>query len=140
MNAAERIGELAARAGWVILCGGRRAGVMDAAARGAAKAGGISIGLLPSSEREDAAPSLTTAIPTGIGEARNVAIARGGQAMAVCGMNAGTAAEVALALQAGRRVVLVQPDPVSVEFFRLLSSEGIRVAQSPEEAVALLAP
>ncbi len=60
--AAERIAELAARAGWVVLCGGRDAGVMRAAAQGTARGGGISIGLLPSADRTEAAPELTVAL------------------------------------------------------------------------------
>ena len=55
---AERISELAVRAGWVVLCGGRNAGVMAAAARGAALGGGVSIGLLPSPDERDGSPEL----------------------------------------------------------------------------------
>jgi uncharacterized protein (TIGR00725 family) len=45
---AERVGVAIARAGAVLLCGGLR-GVMEAASRGAAGAGGVVVGLLPAS-------------------------------------------------------------------------------------------
>lgn len=135
---AERIGELAARAGWVVLCGGRNAGVMAAAARGAARGGGLSIGLLPSEDERDVAPELTVALATGLGEARNAVLARSCHAMVVCGMNAGTASEVALALKAGKPVVLVRPDGTAEEFVRLLSTGGVYVAADAESALALL--
>jgi len=135
---AERIGELAARAGWAVLCGGRNAGVMAAAARGAARGGGLSIGLLPSEDDRDVAPDLTVALATGLGEARNAVLARSCHAMVVCGMNAGTASEAALALKAGKPVVLVRPDRTAEEFVRGLSAGGVYVAANPEAALALL--
>ena len=135
---AERMGELAARAGWVVLCGGRNAGVMAAAARGAARGRGLSIGLLPSEDERDVAPELTVALATGLGEARNAVLARSCHAMAVCGMNAGTASEVALALKAGKPVVLVRPERTAEEFVRLLSADGVYVAADAEAALALL--
>jgi predicted Rossmann-fold nucleotide-binding protein len=43
---AERLGELFARAGWVVLTGGRPLGVMEAALRGAKKVeGSLTIGI-----------------------------------------------------------------------------------------------
>lgn len=134
---AERMAELAARAGWVVLCGGRNAGVMAAAAKGAARGGGISIGLLPTGDRADAAPELTVALPTGLGEARNALLAQSCDAMAVCGMSPGTASEVGLAAKAGKPIVLIQPDQRTRDFLAPWSS-GIRIANRPEEVLALL--
>ena len=64
---ATEIGTLIAQRGWITLTGGRRAGVMAAAAAGARTAGGIAIGLLPGDDRRDAAPELSAALPTGLG-------------------------------------------------------------------------
>jgi uncharacterized protein (TIGR00725 family) len=134
---AERLAELAVRDGWVILCGGRAQGIMAGAARGAARGGGISIGLLPTSDRSGAAPELTVALATGLGEARNAVLARSCDAMAVCGMSAGTASEVALAAKAGKLVVMVGPAPLARDFFRNYGSRVANVA-SVEEAVELI--
>jgi uncharacterized protein (TIGR00725 family) len=135
---AERIGELAARTGWVVLCGGRNAGVMAAAARGAALGGGVSIGLLPSADERDVAPGLTVALATGLGEARNAVLAGSCHILVVCGMSAGTASEAVLALKAGKPVVLVRPDPASERFIRALGADQVFVVSDPDSAMALL--
>src|SRR5205823_3641404 len=93
---AEQIGELLARAGAVVVCGGL-GGVMDAAARGCASAGGTSVGVLPGSDRNGASTHLTIALPTGLGEARNALVVRAANAVIAVGGEFGTLSEVALA-------------------------------------------
>lgn len=136
--AAERIAELAARAGWIVSCGGRNTGVMAAAARGAARGGGLSVGLLPSANSQEGAAELSVILATGLGEARNAVLARSCAAMVACGMNAGTAAEIALALQADRFVVLIRPGRAAAEFFGSLAPDQLKIAASADEAIALL--
>ena len=72
---AERVGRLIASRGGIVVCGGL-GGVMAAAARGAARGGGFSIGLLPGGNADDAAADVSLAIPTGMGEMRNALIVR----------------------------------------------------------------
>ncbi|HEV8600763.1 MAG TPA: hypothetical protein VGQ69_15485 [Gemmatimonadales bacterium] len=136
--AAERIAELAARAGWIVSCGGRNAGVMAAAARGAKRGGGLSVGLLPSANSQEGAAELSVILTTGLGEARNAVLAQSCAAMVACGMNSGTAAEISLALKAGKPVVLIRPARAAGEFFRSLAPDQLAVAQSADEAIALL--
>jgi len=136
--AAERIAELAVRAGWIVSCGGRNAGVMAAAARGAARGAGLSVGVLASAEASEAAPELSIALPTGLGEARNAVLAESCSAMVACGMNPGTASEIALALKAGKPVVLIRPERAAAGFFQALAPEQVRIAGSADEACALL--
>jgi len=136
--AAERIAELAVRAGWVVSCGGRDAGVMAAAARGAARGGGLAIGLLPSADPELGSPDLAVTVATGLGEARNAVLAQSCSAMIVCGMNAGTASEVALALKAEKPVVLIRADSAVATFFRGLAPDLVCLAESADEALAAL--
>ena len=139
MADAERVGALVAGAGWVVITGGRAAGVMDAASRGAAAAGGLTIGVLPGAGAGEASPGVRVALTTGLGEARDAIVAIGSEALVACGMSAGTAAEVALALRAGRPVVLVRPDDASAAFFRRLDGERVRVARGPDDVVPILA-
>ena len=136
--AAERLAELAARAGWVVSCGGRNAGVMAAAARGAARGGGLSVGVLPAGSTGEAAPELSVALGSGLGEARNAVVAQSCDAMVACGMNPGTASEVALALKAGKRVVLIRPARETAAFFRWLGSQEVGVAESADQALQQL--
>ncbi|HEX6843674.1 MAG TPA: TIGR00725 family protein, partial [Actinomycetota bacterium] len=53
LQTAEMLGRLLAERGCVLVCGGL-GGVMNAAARGAESAGGVSIGILPGDDRTDA--------------------------------------------------------------------------------------
>ncbi|MFZ1992973.1 MAG: DNA-processing protein DprA, partial [Solirubrobacteraceae bacterium] len=68
-RAAEDVGRRLAMAGAIVITGGR-GGVMAAASRGAAGAGGMTIGILPGSERSEANEWVKVAIPTGLGELR----------------------------------------------------------------------
>jgi uncharacterized protein (TIGR00725 family) len=101
---AEEVGRLLAEAGAILVCGGL-GGVMDAAARGCASAGGTSIGILPSDSRSGASRHLSIAVPTGLGEARNALVVRAADAVIAIGGEFGTLSEIALALKTGTPVV-----------------------------------
>jgi len=101
---AEEAGAAVADAGAVLVCGGL-GGVMEAACRGARSRGGTTVGLLPGSDREDANGWVLLAIPTGLGEARNVLIVRAADAVIAIGGAWGTLSEIALALKAGKPVI-----------------------------------
>ncbi|HEU4630101.1 MAG TPA: hypothetical protein VFS08_10140 [Gemmatimonadaceae bacterium] len=137
---ASALGRLIAEHGWVTLTGGRAVGVMAAAADGAASVGGLAIGLLPGADRGDAAPALTVALPTGLGEARNAVLVTAADAVIGCGLSPGTASELALALRLGRPTVLVRPAAASAAFFAALADDTrLHVAGTPADAVAWLA-
>jgi uncharacterized protein (TIGR00725 family) len=101
---AETVGAELARAGAVVVCGGL-GGVMAAACRGAREAGGVTLGLLPGSDRDAANPWVSLAVPTGMGELRNGLIVRAADALVAVGGGFGTLSEIALALKLGRPVV-----------------------------------
>lgn len=102
--AAEQVGHGLASMGFVVICGGR-GGVMEAVCRGAAGAGGMSIGLLPDADPSFANPHVGIVIATGIGEARNALIARASLCLVAIGDSFGTLSEVALSRQFGKRVI-----------------------------------
>jgi len=102
--AAEQVGCGLAKMGLVAICGGRQ-GVMEAVCRGAAQAGGLSIGLLPDADPSFANPHVGVVIATGIGEARNALIARASLCLVVIGDSYGTLSEVALGRQFGKKVI-----------------------------------
>ncbi len=95
--AAEAVGRALAERGAILICGGR-GGVMEAACRGAKAAGGLTIGILPGTHREEANPHVDIAIVTGLGEARNAVITRTAQAVIAIGGSYGTLSEIAFAL------------------------------------------
>ena len=102
---AERVGATAARAGWVVLTGGG-SGVMEAACRGAAEAGGVTVGILPTAKAEKGYPNRWVAIPvfTGAGSARNAFNVLSATLCVAIGGGPGTLSEIALALKTGRPV------------------------------------
>ena len=138
MDDAQLIGEMVARAGWAVLTGGRDAGVMGAAAKGARDAGGLTVGVLPTPDALGASPAIDVVLATGLGEARNAVIALSANACVVCGMNAGTASEVALAIRAKKPVVLLRADEITAKFFRGLDGDLVRTAMSAGEAIEVL--
>jgi uncharacterized protein (TIGR00725 family) len=103
-NLGEEVGRLIAEAGGVLVCGGL-GGLMEAAASGCARAGGRSVGVLPSEDRAGANPYLTTVVATGMGEARNAVVVRTADAVIAVRGGFGTLSEIALALKMGKPVV-----------------------------------
>ena len=101
---ATAVGRLIAERGAVLLCGGL-GGVMEAAARGAKAAGGLTIGILPGDDPADANASIDVAIATGMGEMRNALIVRAAQALIAIGGGWGTLSEIALARRSNTPVV-----------------------------------
>lgn len=101
---AEQVGRLLAQRNATIICGGLT-GVMEASCRGAKKAGGLTIGILPGTSADDANPYIDITVPTGIGEARNLIIIRSCHALIAIGGSYGTLSEIAFALKLGIPVV-----------------------------------
>lgn len=99
---------------------------MEAACRGAKEAGGVTVGILPGTDREAANPFVDVAIPSGLGEARNALVVRAADALVAVGGGYGTLSEIALALKAGKRVVGLDSWDI----------EGVVAAADAEAAVA----
>jgi uncharacterized protein (TIGR00725 family) len=121
---AEQVGTALARAGAVVVCGGL-GGVMAATCRGAYEAGGMTVAILPGSDRRAANEWARVVIPTGMGEMRNALVVRAADAVIAVGGGYGTLSEVALALKTGVPVVGINPWPI----------EGIAQVGSPADAV-----
>ena len=99
---------------------------MAAAAEGAHKEGGITVGLLPGNEHKDANPFIDLPLPTGLGHARNAVIARSAQAVIALAGGPGTLSEIALSLKMGRPVIGLQS---------WHEVKGIKTAETPQQAV-----
>src|SRR6185295_7606137 len=124
VSIAFELGRLIALQGWVLLTGGRNDGVMDAASKGAKTAGGLTVGILPTDGTAGVSSAVDIAIVTGMGQARNNINVLSSSIVFACGVGTGTAAEIALAIKAGRKVVLVQVDQSSIAFFKGLGGDG----------------
>ena len=124
---AEEVGRLLAERGCTVVCGGLGE-VMAAAARGAKAAGGTTVGILPGETPTDANEWIDHTVATGIGHARNLAVAASADAVIAVGGAWGTLSEIGFAGVLGRPVVILEPG---------WEIEGIPRAATPEEAVEL---
>ncbi|MEW5994081.1 MAG: TIGR00725 family protein [Candidatus Zixiibacteriota bacterium] len=99
-------GRIIAENGGVVVCGGL-GGTMLGAARGAREAGGVTIGIIPSDNKNDANEHIDYVIPTGLGEARNALVVRTADAVLAFPGSYGTLSEISFALIAGKPLVTV---------------------------------
>jgi uncharacterized protein (TIGR00725 family) len=132
LAAAEEAGAAVAEAGCGLVCGGL-GGVMEAACRGARSRGGLTLGLLPGLDRDQANGWVIVAVPTGLGEARNALVVRAADAVVAIAGGWGTLSEIALALKTGVPVVGLDNWEPAIAGEAV---EGIVRAAGPREAVA----
>jgi uncharacterized protein (TIGR00725 family) len=121
------LGASIARKGWVLICGGL-GGVMEAAARGCHEAGGMAVGLLPGLDRAAANPYLKVALPTGLGEGRNLLVVRASDLLIGVSGGYGTLSEIALALKTGKPVIGLETWP---------GIDGVTYVSTPQEAMVV---
>jgi uncharacterized protein (TIGR00725 family) len=133
LTRAEEVGRRLGEVGAVLVCGGL-AGVMEAAARGAAEAGGTVIGIVPSAEPADANPHCTHVVAAATGIARNLAVVASAEAVIAIGGGWGTLSEIAHARQLGRPVLALNSWQLSPAA-PIAGGDGIELAGDPEAAV-----
>lgn len=104
---AEAVGREIGRRGFLLACGGL-GGVMEAAARGAKQAGGMTLGILPGMDKREANPWIDLPVVTGLFEGRNLILVRTADAVIALPGEYGTLSEIALALKIGKPVIGLQ--------------------------------
>jgi hypothetical protein len=119
---ADELGERLAARGTLVITGGL-GGVMAAASRGASRAGGCTVGLLPGDAAGEANPFVLIPIPTGMGEARNVLVVRAAEALVAVGGEWGRLSEIALARKTGRAICLLGPGFPGLDLPRTADAE-----------------
>ena len=139
LDNARALGEFIARRGWVVLTGGRNVGVMDAACEGAKRVGGsLTVGILPTA-KDKVSRHVDVPIITEMGSGRNNINVLSSHVVVGCGLSgSGTVSEVALAVKAGKPVILVAASQADVAFFQKLNKRLVKAAASPEEAIELI--
>ncbi len=104
LRLAEQAGRVVAHVGAALVTGGR-GGIMEAASRGCANAGGTVIAVVPGTDMNSANPYSHYVIPTGLGWARNVITGIGGDVIIIIGGASGTLSEIAFAWMYDRPIV-----------------------------------
>src|SRR5437870_9122707 len=105
LKAAEMVGANIAGAGAILITGGL-SGVMEAASRGAKRANGLVIGMLPGFHKEDANRYVDVAITTGMGWMRNTLTVRAADAVIMISGGIGTLNELTVAYELKPTVIL----------------------------------
>lgn len=124
-SAAQEVGAGIAKRGGIIVCGGL-GGVMEAACRGAKSENGLTVGIIPGFNRQEANPYIDIPIVTGMSHARNIIVVRTSNAIIAIGGSYGTLSEIALALKLGIPIIGIKTWDVSPE---------IKKVSTPKEAV-----
>lgn len=101
---AQETGYHIAQQNGILICGGLY-GVMEAACKGAKQGNGITIGVLPTTNKNDANPYVDIPIVTGMSVARNVIIVRSASAIIAVGGHYGTLSEIAYSLAFNKPVI-----------------------------------
>jgi len=135
---AYELGAAIAKERWALLTGGRSFGVMEAAMKGATDENGLTIGILPGDSATGASIFAQIKIITGLGSARNNITVLSSHVIVVLGMAAGTASEVALAIKANKKVILLSQDDLTIQFFKKIGTYRISIANSIEEVKAMI--
>ena len=99
---------------------------MEAACKGAKKQGGLTVGILPSSDGGEANKYLDVKIPTGLGYARNVLVVRAAEAVIAISGEYGTLSEIAFAFNEEKPIVGIDTWEI----------EGVKKVKTAKEAVS----
>ena len=124
---AEAVGRALALRDIALVTGGL-GGVMNAASRGARRAGGTVLGVLPGSDPSQANEHVELAVATGMGDARNAILANTAEGFVAVGGAHGTLSEIAFALKRMKPVIGLGTWDI----------EGVEVCDEPEQAVERL--
>jgi uncharacterized protein (TIGR00725 family) len=123
---AHDVGKRIAEKGAILVCGGL-SGVMEAAARGAKKSGGLTIGILPGVSCDDANAHIDIPIATGLGYSRNSVVAMNADVLIAVDGQFGTLTEIAYGNIYGKKVIGIGTWNI----------QGVEKADSAEQAVEL---
>ena len=119
------VGEEVAKRGAILVCGGL-GGVMEAAAKGASMAGGLTVGILPGPSCNSANQYIKIPVATDMGQARNVIIAHTADGLVAVSGGAGTLSEIGHSLKLGKPVVGLKTIP---------NLRGVHYVDSAQEAI-----
>lgn len=123
---AYEVGKLIALEGYILLCGGGF-GVMEAVSKGAFESGGLTVGIMPGSNREESPPNPYIKIPifTGMSDGRNSINVKSSDVVIAIGGGPGTLSEIALALKNKKPVILIN----SLMVEKILKDKNLFIAK-----------
>ena len=135
---AYNIGKFCAQKGWITLTGGRNKGVMNEALKGAKENGGLTVGILPTDEKELFSKFLDIPIITNMRSGRNYINVLSSDIVAVCGIDPGTSSEISLAIKPGKTIILIGLYDEANVFYKKLAPDQIICVKDFKEAINFL--
>ena len=135
IEAAFGLGVAIAESGYILLTGGRKEGVMDAAAKGAKSKGGLTIGILPGTNTDGMSDAVDIPVFTGMHNARNNINVLSSKVVIACGLGAGTLSEIMLAVKSGIPIILLCTNELTKKFLNELSGPSIIHVNTVEAAI-----
>jgi len=121
-----KVGKLIAEKGAILICGGL-SGVMEAASQGAKEGGGLTIGILPGNNPNQANPYIDIPIATNMGHSRNSLVALNSDVLIAVNGQYGTLSEIAYGCIYRKKIIGLGTWDI----------KGVIPAESPDEAVKL---
>jgi len=122
---AQELGQKLAKVVEILVSGGL-SGVMKAVSQGFKAGGGLTIGITPNYDKNEANEFVDMVIPTGLGLARNVLVVKAADVVVALPGEAGTLSEIAYCLQFGIPVISLNSWDI----------RGVIKVKSVDEAVA----
>lgn len=132
---AYEVGTHIAARGAALVCGGL-GGIMEAASKGASENGGTVIGVLPGTDKKDANPFVTIAIPSGLGISRNALVVQCSDVIIAFPGTFGTLSEIALALATGKTVIHF-PGTWDLKRIGIVDAARFKETFDPRQAIGL---
>lgn len=126
LEIAFEVGKLIAKKGAILICGGL-SGVMEAASQGAKEAGGLTVGILPGNNPDQANSYIDIPIATNMGHSRNSLVALNSDVLIAIDGKYGTLSEIAFACIYRKRIIGLGTWDI----------KGVLPVATPEEAVKL---
>jgi len=126
LKIAFELGRLIAERGAILVCGGL-GGVMEAACQGAKKAGGLTVGILPGNNPDQANPYTDIPIATNMGHSRNSLVALNSDVLIAVDGKYGTLSEIAFGCIYRKKIIGLGTWDI----------KGVLPVDTPEEALEL---
>ncbi|NVM04809.1 MAG: TIGR00725 family protein [Candidatus Helarchaeota archaeon] len=131
---AYEVGREIALNNFILICGGK-GGVMEAVCKGVKDANGISVGILPSIDKNEANDFVTIKIPTNLGEDRNYIVVQSSEIVICIAGQVGTKIEADYTLKLKKPLITIpRTGGISLEITKK-RPKSVYPVNNPKEAI-----
>ena len=135
---AYQIGKYCAENNYVTLTGGLNQGIMNEALKGAKEHNGQTIGIMPTDDRSKFSEYADIPIITTMKAGRNYIEILTSDVIVACGISAGTSSEISLAINPGKKIVLIGLQDEENNFYKKLAPNQVYTANDYIQAIEIL--